>query len=152
MTSNWFGNAIVAMIAMIPLFFTVGLLERRFGLRSDITAVLWMVGTSIGILIWILSQGRGAEFVLRAPHIVLLGMGLVLGAITNVCLFRSFASAPNPGLTVAIVNANAVLAILIGGPLAMLLPRYFEHQTLSWGHWVGSVLVVSGVFLIGIKR
>jgi hypothetical protein len=119
------------MVVMIPLFFAVGMLERRFGLKSDIAAVLWMVGTGLGIFLWILMQGRWGEFSFQAPHVLMLVAGAVLGTITNVCLFRSFASAPNPGLTVAIVNSNAILALLIGTPLAMLLPHYFDRHALS---------------------
>lgn len=149
---NWIANAFVAMVGMTPIFFATGIMERQYHIRSDVTAILWGGGIAATIAGWIVMNGRGSELVLGKPHLVILGLAVTIGALANICLFKSFAASPNPGLTVAIVDSNAVLALLLAAPLAALLPKYFVSYELRVQDIVGVVSVIVGISLISIRR
>jgi drug/metabolite transporter superfamily protein YnfA len=79
-------------------------------------------------------------------------LGLTFGATVNILIFRAVASAPNPGLPVAIANVASVGVFLVAALLARWAPNYFDSVKTDGWSFLGVVLTVIGAALIAIRR
>ncbi|MEX0649409.1 MAG: hypothetical protein WD200_00215 [Candidatus Andersenbacteria bacterium] len=150
--TDWLAKAFIAMLFLIPVFVATPILQKSFGIRPEATLVWWFFGVVVGVACWLYSDGGAKELAPSTPTWIVCLLGLTTGTVANICLFQSLATAPNPGLTLAIVNANSVAAYFAMVLLALLLPRYFVATTWSWQDLIGVLLVTAGIALISIKK
>ncbi len=146
---HWLTCAILATLGISPVMILTGVAQRNFGIASDVTAALWMGGVTLGIIGWIVTNGRGSELITLSPMLVSIFIfSLVVGAAANILLFQALVSAPNPGLVLGVLNTNALLAFLLAPLLAYVLPQFFPSWEFAWQHGIGIVMVVTGLGLI----
>jgi len=146
----WFWQAVVAMLFLIVIPFLTSVMANQYGVDPKITAFWWMVGVAIGVGLYSLIRGHADVMFSAKPVLIVGGLGITIGAIANILLFKSFGNAPNPGMPEAILACNSVIAVLSTKLLVYAMPNYFGHLTFSWTQAAGAILVVSGILIFKI--
>ncbi|MDO8435469.1 MAG: hypothetical protein Q7S89_02195 [bacterium] len=150
MTGNWFGQSLIAMILLIPSWLAVGFFERNYQIKSDVYIVWFFLGMAVTPALF------GSPLALIAPSWRLIGamllIGITIGGVANVLLFRAVITAPNPGLPVAISNAASVGVFLAAALLARLMPNYFNAVKVDGVAFLGVAFVMTGVSIIAFRR
>lgn len=150
---HWFTAALLAMIGIAPVFLLTGVAQQHFGVPSAVTAILWFGSASIGMIGWLVISGNGSEIaVVSNVRILIVLAGITIGATSNILLFYSMTVAPNPGLTAAVLNVNALVAFLAAPVLAVLVPQFFPEWQFSWTDIFGILLVVTGLGIISVNN
>jgi len=148
----WFSKAFVGMLLISPLMLVTGVAERNFGIRSEVTALLWMQGVSVGLIACLVQQGRGHEILAVSPMwFAILLYATIAGGPGNVLAFQALVIAPNPGLVSSILNGTALVAFILAPALALLSPTLFPPWQFSWREAFGVVLMFAGAGLIATK-
>ena len=145
---DWFWKSIVAMILLVVIPFVASVLQNKFKVPAEVTLVWWMIGVGLGVGFWSFFKGYSSVMFSAKPVLIAGGLGITIGVLANVFLFQAFANCSNPGVPMAIVSANAILAVFLTKWLSKLSPEYFSHISFSWAHLAGAVLIVSGVVVI----
>lgn len=149
--SGWLTQSIVATALVVPIWLAIGFLNRNFHVRPDVFLVWYSLGAatasacfSVGSLQALVPSWRSVA--------VVVGIGLTAGAISNIAMYRAVASAPNPGLPVAIANGAAIGTFLGAVLLSRWFPAYFDSVRGDLRTFLGIVLTVFGGALIVIRR
>ena len=142
---DWFWKSIVASLILIIIPFLTSVMKVKFQVQPEITVVWWMMGVGLGVGLWSCAKGYA---IFSTPVLIVGLLGITVGALANIFLFQAFGSCPNPGIPMAIVSANVIIAVALTKILAIYFPQYFAHLNFSWAHLVGSVLIISGVVSI----
>lgn len=148
-TLTWFWQAVLATVLVIPAWLGITFAGKFWHIRGDVILLWYNVGVVIGASAWIFFSRAPLATSSRSFWIVLLG--LTLGAAVNILIFRAVATAPNPGLPVAIHSASSVVLFLATFVLAFFLPKYVTAGTFSWKELCGIFLTMTGVALISLK-
>ena len=138
---NWFYYSIFASIFLAVMFLLMKFLMNK-GMSSTSVAFYQFV-FSIIFLGAILFYNSPKDFKINGFFIVILVVVGLLNALGNFFLFKSISLVDNSGYAIAIANLNVVLILfssifLFGVKIDVL-------------KIVGTLLVVSGVILIGLK-
>jgi len=141
MKMNWFYYSIFASIFLAVMFLLMKFLMNK-GMSSTSVAFYQFV-FSIIFLGAILFYNSPKDFKINGFFIVILVVVGLLNALGNFFLFKSISLVDNSGYAIAIANLNVVLILfssifLFGVKIDVL-------------KIVGTLLVVSGVILIGLK-
>ena len=143
---DWFWKSIIATVLLIVVPFLTSVMKVKAQVEPEVTLFWWMISVGIGVGLWSFFKGQA---VFSATPILIVGaLGITVGVLANIFLFQAFASCPNPGIPMAIVSANAIIAVVLTKWLSVYFPQYFAHLSFSWVHLTGSVLIVSGIALI----
>lgn len=147
---GWFGKALVGTVMAAFYFMFIPFMQKNFGISGYATVALWMVGSSIGILLWTdgfsIQEGKTSlPWIAMASVLVI---GLVFGSLMNIAVTSSILTAPNPAYPSAILNANAVLIMVAAPLLWYFLPNLFSEVIFSWRGTGGIVAVIAGTYLI----
>lgn len=148
---TWFMRALIAMMCFVPAFVATRVMAKYYGTKPEVSLVFWGVGIVIGVVGWLLLAGRSIELAPTPARLVILAMGITIGALGNIMMFQSVNMAPNPGMAVAVVNTNAVATFLVISILALLLPKVFERGTFSWQQFLYVLLVAAGTVGLASK-
>lgn len=151
---GWFGKSAVAAVLFIIPFISVGFFNRNFGLKPEVILVWYGVGLAVGCFGWTLALKTVnlSELSPSWPLFVAAIIGALFSALPNILLYQSLAIAPNPGLTMAVINVSTVLVFFVSLFLSVVLPRWFVAARFDWVHLTGIILTVAGVALLSFKR
>jgi hypothetical protein len=145
---GWFLKSVIAMVLLIVIPFATSVLQNKFKVPAEVTLVWWMIGVGLGVSLLSFFKGYASIMFSTKPILIAGGLAITIGVLANAFLFQAFASCPNPGIPMAIISANAILAVVLTKWLPGLFPQYFSYLNFSWAHLVGAVLIVSGVVVI----
>lgn len=112
MTGNWLGQSMIAMLCLIPAWLAIGFLDRNYQVGPDVFLIWYFLGIAVTSVLF---GGSSLNAIVPSWKMVgaMLLIGLTIGAIANILLFRAVADAPNPGLPVAIANVASVGVFLV---------------------------------------
>lgn len=141
----------IAMVLLIPAWLAIGFFGKNFQVGPEVFLVWYFMGAAI------MSACFGApSFGALVPSWKIVGaillVGLTVGGIANMFLFRAVAGAPNPGLPVALANVASIGVFLMSILLARWLPAYFNSVKFDAWSAVGVVLTIAGASIIAIRR
>jgi drug/metabolite transporter (DMT)-like permease len=141
------------MVVIVPAWLAIGFFASRYQIKSDVFLVWYFGGTIIGTLL-LGGVLKNPQVFFPSPKGVaaMLAVGVGLGTIANVFLYKAIAIAPNPGLPIAVVNAASVLVFLASLALARLLPRDFSATKFDLWHLCGIALTLVGIVIISGRR
>lgn len=151
MSENWFGQSLIAMLCLIPAWLAIGFFDRNYQVSPNIFLIWYFLGCIITSILFGGSPLKAIVPSWKTAGVMLL-IGLTIGAIANILIFRAVTSAPNPGLPVAIANVASVGVFLAAGLLSWLAPKYFGYVKTDILAFLGVVLTVIGASLIAIRR
>jgi hypothetical protein len=143
---DWFWKSVIAMVLFITVPFLTSVMKVKSQVEPEVTLVWWMISIGIGVGLW--SFFKGQALFSTTPILLVGGLGITVGVLANIFLFQAFTICPNPGIPMAIVSANAIIAVALTKWLAVYFPKYFAYLNFSWVHLAGAVLIVSGIVLI----
>lgn len=149
MMQNWFLMAILSTAISIPIYLAIGFFNKNYHIKADIFIVWYFLGVVIaGILL------RETPLEVISPSWKILSIitliGILLGGVGNILLFRSFAIAPNPGLVAAIAGSSSVGIYFLASLLAKLFPLYFNIVKVDIWSFIGLILTILGVSIISL--
>jgi len=150
MPGNWLGQSVIAMLCLIPAWLAIGFFDRNYQVRPEVFLIWYFLGVAITSVLF---GGSSLNAIVPSKEIVgaILLIGLTVGAIANILLFRAVIVAPNPGLPVAIANVASVGVFLAAALLSRWLPSYFNSVKTDGWAFLGVVLTVIGASLIAIR-
>ena len=133
---------------MCMFILLVPFMAKNFNISPDITIFIWLFGSSVGI--WFFSPNVSIESLSNQwlPVIVLLAIGLTIGAYANLALGRVVLEAPNPALPFAIVNAASAVVYLLSAILAVLAAKWFGVVEITLRGCIGITIVLVGLYLV----
>src|SRR4051812_14969498 len=122
---SWLCQSLVAVLCLIPVWLAIGFFEKNFQIKPQVFVIWYFLGVVItsalcggGTLSSLMPSFKSVGGVLL--------VGLTLGAIASILLFRAIGSAPNPGLPVAMSNVASVGVFLVAALLSRWAPSYFS--------------------------
>ncbi|MBI2552084.1 hypothetical protein HYW17_02175 [Candidatus Uhrbacteria bacterium] len=141
----------VAMLCLVPAWLAIGFFDRNYQIKPDVFLIWYFLGIAITSVLF---GGSSLSTIVPSGKLVLaiLLIGLTIGAIANILLFRAVAGAPNPGLPVAIANVASVGVFLVAALLSRWAPNYFNSVKTDGWSFLGVVLAIIGASLIAIRR
>ena len=145
---TWFLKALIAAILLIITPFMTSVLEKKYQIPSEVTLFWWTIGIGVGVGFWTVFKGYGSIMLSVRPILVAGGAAIVFGTLAHILLYQAYANSPNPGVPMAIIAGNAILAVLLTKLFSKYLPQYFSHLEFSWPHLIGAILIISGVVVI----
>jgi len=156
---HWLVRALISLVFVVPAWLSIGFFGKAYQIRGEVTALWYFLGTGIGIFIlsWIFNLVPAAELLPGTYKIVMvIGSGLIFGAVTNALLFSAIASASqagaNPSIPQAIQGVSVVLVFLLSMLLASIFPKYFSVISFNPMQFIGVLLAVLGVTLVIIYK
>ena len=151
MTGNWLGQSVIAMLCLIPAWLAIGFFDRNYQVRPDVFLIWYFLGIAVTSVLF---GGSPLNAIVPSGKLVgaMLLIGLTIGAIANILLFRAVVGAPNPGLPVAIANVASIGVFLIAALLSRWAPSYFNSVKTDGWSFLGVILTVIGASLIAIRR
>lgn len=150
MTSNWLGQSLLATALLVPCWLAIGFFDRNFGVKSDVFVIWYYIGVIATTL-----YTKKPEVTLVPSLALVAGMvviGATIGAGANVLLYRAVASAPNPGLPIAISDWASVGVLVVALMLGKVFPGFFPEGKIDLWQLIGVLLTVAGVSIIAIRR
>jgi len=132
----------LSLISLVAMSFMVILItgQMKKGVSSQfvmvIISIVWLLG--YGFWLWL----EGIDFTISEITLAIILISGIIGVFANWLLFEAAASAPNPGFSFAISNANPVLIAI----MAVI----FLGSELTWEQFVGVLIIVIGVVIINI--
>ena len=148
---NWFWQSVIAMIFLVPAWRSIGFFNSNFQVRPEVFLTWFALGIAIASGLFG-APSLGSLLPSWRVACTILLLGLILGGVANIQIFRAVDSAPNPGLPVAIANVASVGVFIVAALLAKWMPDYFDHvKTDPWA-FLGIFLTIIGATLISIRR
>ena len=149
--SHWLAQASIAALCLVPTWLAIGFFKRNYGVSTDIFLVWYFVGVIVATTVTGVSNG--SSFVPQASVVgAIVLVGLTFGAAANILVFRAVASAPNPGMALAIVQTANVGVFFASIYLGRVLREYFDPSKADCISMLGTLLVIAGVTLIVVRR
>ena len=149
MGGNWVVQSLVAMLIISPIWVAIGFFDKNFHVKPDVFLIWYFLGVVVTTLF--LGESPAKSFVLPLKvFCLLLFIGLV-GGVANMLLFWAVASAPNPGLPVAIGNGASVGSFLLVILFSRLAPNYFNTAKFDGVSFLGIILTVIGITIIALS-
>ena len=151
MFKGWLFQSLASTFLIVPAWLAVDFFAKNFKMRAEVFLLYYFLGTLIGAGVW-KAITRPSDLVHSwsiALAVVLIGISF--GAACNVLMYQAIASAPNPGLPIAIIEGASVLVFLGALLLGSILPMYFSPSTFDLQQLFGILLVISGVVIIGLR-
>ena len=149
---GWLEKCLIAMIIFVIFYLSANSIGRQFNTKPESIMAYYLIGSSMGIVIWLITSGQAEILKIAKPLIVIGLLGLILGTIANIYLIQAVIEANNPGLPSTIIGLCGVFVYIIGSLLAVILPKYFGHIKFDWLHLVGVLLIFAGIGIISIKQ
>jgi len=150
-TSSWVAQSFIALFCLIPAWLAIGFFDRNFKVSSDVFLFWYMLGIIIALACFKGFSGETIGLPWKMAGAILI-IGLTVGAIANIMIFRAVAGAPNPGLALSIANAANVGVFLAAFALSLWAPSYFNSAKFDSWSFLGVMLVVVGVSIVVIRR
>lgn len=150
MTGNWVWQSVVSMLILSPIWVAIVFFDKNYQIKPNVFLIWYFIG-SIAYTAFL--EGFSVKSLMPSLGIIfiLLVTGLV-GGMANTLLFNAVASAPNPGLPVAIGNGASVGSFVLVVLLSRWVPNYFSESKVDIWAFVGILLTVAGVALIATRR
>ena len=150
---HWLARSFLSLALVIPAWLSVGFFRTNFGIRGEVTMIWYFVGTVLGTAVFIRVLNL-APSIMPSIGVLLaiVAVGVVFGSGANAFLFSAIPDASNPAIPQAIQGASVVFVFIFSGLLAMFIPRYFQHVTLGLYQFIGIVLTIAGIVMLGIRR
>lgn len=147
---SWVSQTFIAIGLLVPAWIGATFFKKNYQIPSGVYSGWYFLGTGITI---ILADGTSGRVLTAQPHIIaiIFGIGLTAGGIANASLFSAVENAPNPGMPIALCNANGMLVFLVSLALANLAPQYFPEVEGGMRDLVGIILLMSGAAVIAIR-
>lgn len=154
MNGSWLTQAIIAMLLLIPAWLLIGFFDRNYHVRADVFLIWYFLGVVFTSVLSVVSTGSSPSMIVPSWRLVgaILVIGLTIGGIANVLLFRAVVGASNPGLPVVIANMAGVGVFFAAAVLSRWAPSYFSSVKIDAWSFLGVALAISGVVLIAIRR
>lgn len=142
------------MFCIVPFMLVFSFFAKNYGLRSEIIILCWQFGTVVGIGLWGWKTNtfNSQQMQLLLPMLIVFALGVILGTPGNVLLSQAVPISPNPALPFTIINAASALVYILAIFLAFVLPRHFKAAHFTWSHFVGIMLVITGLSLMMYKN
>ncbi len=152
--ASWSTQATLGLAIVIPAWIAIGFFAKNFQVPAHIFIFWYFIGMLIGIPVFLLSAkfATPSDFQFGAPQFAIVLTGILFGAVANTLVFMAVNKAPNPGLPIAIAGSASVFVFFLTIVLAALFPKYFNPSTADPYHFLGLLLTLAGVVLIGYKR
>ena len=144
---GWMEMSLIAVFTIIPSWLSPGFFEKNFGVRPEVFMIWYFVGVVLGSSSFLTFRGISVIPSFFAC-ILMLGMGLTFGNITNMLIFAAVPIAPNPGLPPAIVNVSSVCVFIFAFILSRMLPAYFDKVQFDIQHLLGMLVTIGGLYLM----
>ena len=144
---GWIGMSVIAMFTIIPSWLSPGFFEKNFGVRPEIFMMWYFFWVSLGSAFFL--HHRGVPVVPPfVPWILMAGVSIAFGIVTNILVFTSVPLAPNPGLVQTIVGASSVGVFFSALILSRILPEYFNKIKFDGYDLLGMAIVITGLFVM----
>jgi hypothetical protein len=151
MGTQWVWQSMSAMFLLIPIWLCVQYFDKNHGVSSDVFLAWYFFGTAITVSI--LAKGSITSlFPSLGLTAILLAIGLTVGGLANILLFRSVASAPNAGLPLAIANTATVGVYLASIKLVDWFPGKFIPVKVDRWSIAGIALTIIGTTIVAIRK
>ena len=151
MIENWFYKALISLFLVVPGWMASSFCHKNFGVKPEVFVVWYFLAVASGITVWLRIQGINI-WPSTAGCLMIILIGLTFGPVAHILLFRAVVEAPNPGMVVAISGAASAVVFGLSLALGNFFPKYFDIAAFRYNHILGILLVISGVFLLGLRR
>lgn len=154
--SPWLSHTLIGALFLIPAVLAIGLSRRVFGVPADVFMIWYYLGISMTIILVSLGRGDTLGRFINYPLLTILIMifvGLTVGAGANIFTFSAYANAPNPG-TVQALQELAVPALFFATiALGYIFPAYFKSSEKIHTGWatLAIALMMTGTYLMIFK-
>lgn len=151
MSSNWITQSFLSVAFLIPAWLAIGFFGRNYQVRPEVFLVWYFAGVVLATVFCGIPAG---QTLIPSWQIVIAMacVGVFVGGVANIALFRAMAQVPNSGLPLAISNLASVGVFLASIVLGHLLPQWFERAKADPIAFLGVLLTALGVSLIAIRR
>ncbi|MDH3347200.1 MAG: hypothetical protein OEM02_03755 [Desulfobulbaceae bacterium] len=151
---GWLGKSIIATLLATP-FIVFWSVFVKTGAKPEAMICTWFTGCIIGILLIALKVGfvrvgdlSIKDFLPTIPLLIILVMGILLGAYANVLLSQAMSSAPNSALPFALFGLSSAVAFILSPVVSAAFPKLFYSANFSWVNFLGLVLLAVAVSMI----
>ena len=155
MAMNWLSQSLISAMLLIPVWLAIGFFDRNYQVKPD-TFLIWYFPGIIALSALMLFRQSQSPLKALVPSFgvvsVILLIGLAIGGVANVLIFRAVADAPNPGLPLVLLNITNVGVYLIAAPLSRWLPSYFSAVKIDMYTFFGVILVTIGASMIAMRQ
>ncbi|TSC59345.1 MAG: Uncharacterized protein G01um1014107_356 [Parcubacteria group bacterium Gr01-1014_107] len=151
MPPSWIVQSFVVLLCAIPAWLAIGFFDRNFHVKSDIFLFWYMLGILIALASFKIMSSSITIPSWKVVGAIML-IGLTIGAVSNILIFRAVANAPNPGLPLAITSTGSVGVFITALAFSRWAPNHFNPVKFDLLSFLGIVLAVIGVSLIVIRR
>lgn len=149
MMHNWLLMVILSTIISIPIYLAIGFFSKNYHVKPDVFLIWYFLGVAIAGAFLRESFTEVVEIPWKIIGSILL-IGIVLGGVGNMLLFRSIAIAPNPGLATAIAGSASIGIYFLAWILAKWFPAYFNPTIISTQSFIGLFFTVLGITIIAL--
>jgi hypothetical protein len=151
MNGHWLVQSLIAVVLLIPVWLSVSFFERNFHVAPEAFVTWYFLGVAITSALCVLPPAQ-ALFPSAGKVAGMLLIGLTLGGLANVLVFKAVVGAPNPGLAVTVTQVSSLGVFLAAGLLAKYAPRYFSPVKTDWWSLFGIILTLAGISIIAMRR
>ncbi len=149
MAQNWLLMVILSTIISIPIYLAVGFFSKNYHVKPDIFLIWYFLGVAIASTMLRESVFEVTTIPWKVIGSILL-IGIILGGLGNILLFRSVAIAPNPGLATAIAGSASVGMYFLAWVLAKWFPAYFNEAIITTQSFIGLFFTILGITIIAL--
>ncbi len=134
---NWIIASLLSMVGFGFLSIVYKVLTQQ-RLKPELISFSYFIFASI--MLGIFLKSMGVKLSVIKNHIPLIILAALFGTIANVSMAYAIKNSPNPGYVLTIINANALLTIIIS---VILLKSQIDIIKL-----LGSIIVLIGLSLM----
>lgn len=150
---DWLSKSFIAMVCFVPLYLGIPFFFKNYGIRAEITLLLWLIGITLGMGFWTLTKSDITTSITfdkttAIAYSAMLLIALTVGTLANIMSSQAVVEAVNPGIPIAIINTASVLVFLLSFVLAAILPSAFNSVEMSLTKIIGIFITIIGLYLI----
>jgi drug/metabolite transporter (DMT)-like permease len=151
---GWLQLAILAAVLHVPGIVCIPLLQKSYGIRPEVTLLWYYIGVyvSVSLLLFGTDHVRFREFLSSWSVLGICALGLIVGGLGTVLLFRSIALSPNVALPNAIVHSSAGIAYVALCALSFFLPKWFGIIRFDTISLIAVVLIIAGIIILAMRN
>jgi len=148
----WLTKTILIMLGLAVFTISIPFFEKNYGLKAENTMLIWLIGSVVGMVLFMDSSTKAQLFIgnLLIPILLMFILGTTLGAFINIAVSQVIMAAPNPAIPIVILGFNSVLVYLAAPVLFHKIPQYFAQAEFSTTGLVGCLVAFIGCTIVAL--